>query len=145
MQGRRAANKYFPHNVINWRRKRQPTLGLFPEKSQRQRSLAGYSPRGRKESHRTQQVKRHHHCEQRREGRDKSKCQKCELVLRATSVLQKSRVTSFTKFPTASSKRHLPARHLGKQDLISKFLFYQSGVGKKKFSREMKEFLRKLA
>ena len=35
---------------IPWRKKWQPTPGFLPEKSHRQRSLAGDSPRGRKES-----------------------------------------------------------------------------------------------
>ena len=35
---------------IAWRRKWQPTLVLLPGKSNRQRSLVGYSPWGRKES-----------------------------------------------------------------------------------------------
>ena len=51
MQGRRAANKYFPHNVINWRRKRRPTPVFLPAKSHGQRSLAGSSPRGRRVGH----------------------------------------------------------------------------------------------
>ena len=43
---------------IPWRRKWQPTLVFWPEKSQGQRSLAGYSPNGRKESL-TQRLKTH--------------------------------------------------------------------------------------
>ena len=40
-----------------WRRKWQPAPGLLPGKSQGQRSLAGYSPRGRKrESDMTEQL-----------------------------------------------------------------------------------------
>ena len=35
---------------IPWRRKWQPTLVFWPEKPHRQRSLGGYSPKGRKES-----------------------------------------------------------------------------------------------
>ena len=35
---------------VLWRRKWQPTAVLLPEKPQGQRSLAGYSPWGRKES-----------------------------------------------------------------------------------------------
>ena len=35
---------------IPWRRKWQPTLGFLPGKFHGQRSLADYSPRGRKES-----------------------------------------------------------------------------------------------
>ena len=38
---------------IFWRRKRQPTLVFLPGESQGQRSLADYSPWGRKESHTT--------------------------------------------------------------------------------------------
>ena len=41
---------------IPWRRKSQPTPVLSPGKSHGQRSLEGYSPRGRKESDRTQQL-----------------------------------------------------------------------------------------
>jgi len=37
--------------MIPWRRKWQPTLVFLPEKSHGQRSLAGYSPKGHKESH----------------------------------------------------------------------------------------------
>ena len=39
---------------IPWRRKWQPTLVFLPGKSHRQRSLAGYSPWGRKESDTTE-------------------------------------------------------------------------------------------
>jgi len=35
---------------ISWRRKWKPTLVFLPEKSHGQRSLAGYSPKGHKES-----------------------------------------------------------------------------------------------
>ena len=38
---------------ISWRRKWQPTPVLLPEESHGQRSLASYSPRGRKESNMT--------------------------------------------------------------------------------------------
>ena len=41
---------------IPWRRKLQPTPIHLPGKSHGQRSLEGYSPRGRKESDRTQQL-----------------------------------------------------------------------------------------
>ena len=41
---------------IPWRRKWQPTPAFLPEKSHGQRSLAGYSPRGHKESGMTEQV-----------------------------------------------------------------------------------------
>ena len=34
---------------IPWRKKWQPTLGFLPGESHRQRSLAGYSPRGHKD------------------------------------------------------------------------------------------------
>ena len=37
----------------------QPTPGFLPEKSHRQRSLVGYSPLGRKESDRTEQLSLH--------------------------------------------------------------------------------------
>ena len=39
-----------------WRRKWQPTPELLPGKSHGRRSLAGYSPWGRKESERTEQL-----------------------------------------------------------------------------------------
>ena len=39
---------------IPWRRKWQPTLVFLPEKSHGQRSLAGYSPKGCKESDTTE-------------------------------------------------------------------------------------------
>ena len=39
---------------IPWRRKWQPTPGFLPGESHGQRSLAGYSPRGRKESDTTE-------------------------------------------------------------------------------------------
>ena len=41
---------------IPWRRKWQSTPVFLPEKSHRQRSLAGYSPRGHKEFHVTKRV-----------------------------------------------------------------------------------------
>ena len=41
---------------IPWRRKWQPTLVFLSGKSHGQRSLAGYSPRGCKESDRTKQL-----------------------------------------------------------------------------------------
>ena len=41
---------------IPWRRARQPTRVFFPGESQGQRSLEGYSPWGRKESDRTEQL-----------------------------------------------------------------------------------------
>ena len=43
---------------IPWRRKWHPTPVLLPGKSQEQRSLAGYSPRGRKESDTTERPSR---------------------------------------------------------------------------------------
>ena len=36
--------------LVPWRRARQPTLVFLPEESYGQRSLAGYSAQGRKES-----------------------------------------------------------------------------------------------
>ena len=39
---------------IPWRRKWQPSSGFLPGKSHRQRSLAGYSPQGHKESDTTE-------------------------------------------------------------------------------------------
>ena len=42
---------------IPWRRIWQPTPVFLPEESHGQRSLAGYSPRGRKESDTTEQLK----------------------------------------------------------------------------------------
>ena len=41
---------------ISWRRKWQPSPVFLPGDSHRQRSLAGYSPRGRKESDTTEQL-----------------------------------------------------------------------------------------
>ena len=41
---------------IPWRRKWQSTPGLLPGKSHGQRSLVGYSPRGRKESDTTERL-----------------------------------------------------------------------------------------
>ena len=43
-----------------WRRKWQPTPVLLPGESHEQRSLVGYSPRGRKESNVTERL--HFHC-----------------------------------------------------------------------------------
>ena len=42
-----------------WRRKWQPSSVLLPGESHGQRSLAGYSPRGRKESHMTEHTHTH--------------------------------------------------------------------------------------
>ena len=44
---------------IPWRRKWQPTPVFLPGESHGQRSLAGYSPRGRKESDTTEQLHTH--------------------------------------------------------------------------------------
>ena len=44
---------------IPWRRESQPTPVSFPGKFQRQRSLAGYSPWGHKESDMTEQLSTH--------------------------------------------------------------------------------------
>ena len=44
---------------IPWRRKWRPTAVFLPGKSQGQRSLEGYSPRGRKESDTTEHTRRH--------------------------------------------------------------------------------------
>ena len=44
---------------IPWRRKRQPTPVFLPEKSCGQRSLAGYSPKGYKESDTTERLTVH--------------------------------------------------------------------------------------
>ena len=41
---------------ISWRRRRQPTPILLPGEFHRQRSLAGYSPWGRKEADRTERL-----------------------------------------------------------------------------------------
>ena len=43
----------------SWRRKRQYTPGFLPGKSHGQRSLAGYSPQGHKESDTTEQLTTH--------------------------------------------------------------------------------------
>ena len=45
-----------PGRKIPWRRKWQPTLVLLPGKFHGQRSLAGYSPWGLKESNTTEQL-----------------------------------------------------------------------------------------
>ena len=42
--------------MFYWRRKWQPTPGFLPGELHRQRSLAGYSPWGRKESDMTEQL-----------------------------------------------------------------------------------------
>ena len=47
---------------IPWRRKWQPTPVFLPGKSHRQRSLAGYSPRGPKESDRTEDLSTRAEC-----------------------------------------------------------------------------------
>ena len=44
---------------IPWRRKWQPSPVFLPGKSHKQRSLAGYSPRGHKESDMTEQLSTH--------------------------------------------------------------------------------------
>ena len=44
---------------ISWRRKWQPTPVFLPGKSHGQRSLVGYSPRGRKESYTAEQLHFH--------------------------------------------------------------------------------------
>ena len=44
-----------------WRRKRQPTPVFLPGESHGQRSLVGYSPRGRKESDMTERLHFHFH------------------------------------------------------------------------------------
>ena len=46
---------------IPWRRKWQPTPVFLPGNSHGQRSLAGYSPRGCKESHTTERLHTHTH------------------------------------------------------------------------------------
>ena len=50
----------FDHKVGNipWRRKWQPTLVFLPEEFHGQRSLASYSPPGRKELNTTERVTR---------------------------------------------------------------------------------------
>ena len=45
----------------HWRRKRQPTPVLLPGKSHGQRSLAGYSPKGCRESDTTERLHNHYH------------------------------------------------------------------------------------
>ena len=45
---------------ISWRRKQQPTPVFLPGQSHEQRSLAGYSPWGRKESDMTEHACVHH-------------------------------------------------------------------------------------
>ena len=44
---------------IPWRRKQQPTPVFLPRESHGQRSLVGYSPRGRKELDTTEQLNHH--------------------------------------------------------------------------------------
>ena len=44
----------------HWRREWQPTLVFLPEESHEQRSLAGYSPRGHKESDTTEATEHAH-------------------------------------------------------------------------------------
>ena len=46
---------------ISWRRKWQPTPLFLPGKSHGQKSLAGYSPKSRKESDMTEWLNIHHH------------------------------------------------------------------------------------
>jgi len=46
---------------IPWRRKWQPTPVFVPGESHGQRSLVGYSPRGRKESDTTERLHSHFH------------------------------------------------------------------------------------
>ena len=55
-QGRRCIKHRFDPWVrqIPWRRAWQPTAVYLPEESHRERSLAGYSPWGRKESDTTE-------------------------------------------------------------------------------------------
>ena len=48
------------HSLLSWRRKWQPTPASWLGKSHGQRSLAGYSPWGRKESDTTERLNRHH-------------------------------------------------------------------------------------
>ena len=45
---------------ILWRRKWQPTLVFLPGESSGQRSLAGYSPRGHKDSDTTEAIQHSH-------------------------------------------------------------------------------------
>ena len=60
-QCRRCKRHEFDPQVekIPWRRKWQPTPAFLPEKSHGQRSLAGYSPCGHKESDTTEQLTIH--------------------------------------------------------------------------------------
>ena len=48
---------------IPWRRKWQPTPVFLPGKSQGQKSLGGYSPRGHKESEATEQLTHNDFCQ----------------------------------------------------------------------------------
>ena len=43
-------NAFTVRDIINWRRKWQPTPVFLPGESHGRSSLVGYSPRGRKES-----------------------------------------------------------------------------------------------
>lgn len=118
MQGRRTANKYFPHNGINWRRKcnplQYPCLQNPMDRGSGQATVPGVAkspPRLRKESTTTNVSK---------EGKEqiKANARNEELVLRVMSVLHKRdlviHVTSFTKFQTGFFKSYLPARHFHK-------------------------------
>ena len=58
--GRRRFNPWV--GQISWRREWQPTPIVLPEKSHRQRSLAGYSPLGHKESDMTEQLSTKRNC-----------------------------------------------------------------------------------
>ena len=60
---------------ISWNRKRQPTPVFLPGKSHGQRSLAGYSPWGHKESDMTEQLNN-----KRREGEVGGKSTECEVM-----------------------------------------------------------------
>ena len=61
-QPKNQVNGHIVHMVyiISWRRKWQPTPVFLPGKSHGQRSLAGYSPRGRKESDTTERLSTAH-------------------------------------------------------------------------------------
>ena len=60
--------------TIPWRRKWQPTPVFLPGKSHGQRSLAGYSPRGHKESDTTEPLNNNTYFTVLQEGSDESVC-----------------------------------------------------------------------
>ena len=62
---------------IPWRKEWQPTPVFLPGKSLGQRSLAGYSPRGRKESDTTERLSTHTHTRFISQGQARSPAETC--------------------------------------------------------------------